>query len=54
MPEPKVGAECGSPARSDLCGGRPKHLVEGRPYRDPKSTGGDRGVRGADAVENIR
>ncbi len=23
MIEPEAGAECGSPARSDLCGGRP-------------------------------
>lgn len=27
--EPKVGAECGSPARSDLCGGRPEAEAEG-------------------------
>lgn len=30
----EAGAECGSAARSDLCGGRPKSKGEGRPYRD--------------------
>ncbi len=29
-----MGAECGSSARSDLCGGRPEPKGEGRPYRD--------------------
>ena len=34
MIEPVAGAECGSPACSDLCGGRPEPKGEGRPYRD--------------------
>src|SRR5688572_30092323 len=32
MNEPEAGAECGSSARSDLCGGRPKSRGEGRPF----------------------
>ena len=32
---PKVGAQCGNPARWDLCGGRPEPVrAKGRPYRD--------------------
>ena len=31
-------SECGSPARSDLCGGRPKSRGESRPYRDRKTS----------------
>lgn len=31
---PEAGAQCGSSARWDLCGGRPEPKGEGRPYRD--------------------
>jgi hypothetical protein len=33
-----VGAQCGSSARWDLCGGRPQpETAKGRPYRDPSA-----------------
>src|SRR5580658_2956488 len=49
MSKPEAGAECGSAARSDLCGGRPKPRGEGRPYRDRRSA--RKPSRGSTCVE---